>query len=284
MQWTHKYQPNCIEDVLGYTNACVAADLADWLATWKRSNAGGTDLEDFVVDDEEEEDQDYQVDTAKRRERRDQAGYASHEDDSYLSDFSDVSKDAGKPRKSNRDRDDDFCVGNRNPKSGRRQQSEYSPLFRIVRGSSGCGKSALVYAAAATAGYRVVEMNASQRRSGKDLLAVLGEASLSHGVNARLDDTSSLFNPGVTGRRKATGLMNKMQDDGDENLIDIEDDSDPLTPATPATPARTLILIEDVDVLLDEDRGFWSGIATLAETSRVPIIMTCIVVRGISHN
>lgn len=40
------------------------------------------------------------------------------------------------------------------------------------------------------------------------------------------------------------------------------------------TANKTLILLEDVDTVFDEDRGFISSILQLAETAKRPIILT----------
>ena len=38
---------------------------------------------------------------------------------------------------------------------------------------------------------------------------------------------------------------------------------------------KTCILLEDVDVLAEEDKGFWSMIQSVISTAKCPIIMTC---------
>ncbi|KAJ3091424.1 hypothetical protein HK102_000592 [Quaeritorhiza haematococci] len=56
--------------------------------------------------------------------------------------------------------------------------------FVLLRGPHGAGKTALVYAAAMEHGFQVLEVSPNQRRGGKDLVAVLGEATQSHKVSA----------------------------------------------------------------------------------------------------
>ena len=42
-----------------------------------------------------------------------------------------------------------------------------------------------------------------------------------------------------------------------------------------STMGKTCILLEDVDILFEEDKGFWNAIQAIIETSKCPIILTC---------
>lgn len=98
-----------------------------------------------------------------------------------------------------------------------------------IQGPRGCGKSCAVYSCAKEAGFTVLEVSCSQKRSGKELLAIVGEACSSKRI--------------------------------------VNQDSD-------ETSVKTVILIDDIDVLLGEDKGFWSALAQLMQTSRSPILLT----------
>nr|XP_031833286.1 ATPase family AAA domain-containing protein 5 [Nomia melanderi] len=114
----------------------------------------------------------------------------------------------------------------------------------ILLGPHGCGKTASVYAVAEEFGYIVLEVNASSRRSGKILFKELEEATKSHHIKKNTNTSRFL------------------------NLI-----SDEIVPKK--IPQNSLILIEDIDLVFEEDEGFISATYQLALNTKRPIVMTC---------
>ncbi|KAJ3028768.1 ATPase AAA domain-containing protein 5 [Rhizophlyctis rosea] len=47
------------------------------------------------------------------------------------------------------------------------------------------------------------------------------------------------------------------------------------TPAVAAPARKTLILLDEVDIISEHDKGFWSGVAQLIEKSKRPVVFTC---------
>ena len=59
------------------------------------------------------------------------------------------------------------------------------PISFVSVGPNGIGKTATVYALAHEMGFKVLELNASSTRSGRQVLANLREATQSHSVKKR---------------------------------------------------------------------------------------------------
>lgn len=183
--------------------------------------------------------------------------------------------------------DEDFQPGNKR----RRVTSKRKPISNLILlvGPNGVGKTAAVYTAAEQIGYNVFELHAGVRRSGKDLMAAVGEMAESHQVSF-----SGTANQGRKRPKKATAtkkveaakgsIMHFMRPrkeepmdvDSEEQQEDDDDEAEGVsTAATPPSRAKQcLILLEDVDLLYDDDKGFWTAVNDLAQKSKRPIIMT----------
>lgn len=88
-------------------------------------------------------------------------------------------------------------------------------------------------------------MNASSRRTGKKIFKELDEATKSHRIKKDEKTSSSL------GASLSHEVMPKK------------------------IPQNSLILIEDIDIVFEEDEGFVSGAYQLASSTKRPIVMTC---------
>lgn len=89
-----------------------------------------------------------------------------------------------------------------------------------------------------------MELNASSKRSGKKLLKELEEATKSYQIKNK-GRTSAFCN--LTSNEILPKKISK----------------------------NSLILIEDVDIIFEEDEGFISAIYQLASNTKRPIVMTC---------
>lgn len=108
----------------------------------------------------------------------------------------------------------------------------------VLSGDNGVGKTSSVYALANDLNYEVIEINAGSRRSGKKLLQDLYEATQSHRVEKRAEDSEQL--------------------QSNDTALD----------------KRTIILIEDAEIAFDSDDGFISSIQQLINITKRPVILT----------
>ncbi|ODH53203.1 hypothetical protein GX48_00739 [Paracoccidioides brasiliensis] len=161
----------------------------------------------------------------------------------------------------------------------------------LISGPSGCGKTAAVYAVAKELGFEIFEINAGSRRNAKDVVERVGDMTQNHlvqlpgQVNKNSPATSSLKSmfsttsnenemPGnMEGFFKSrTNPVDKKRTHaaagtslcGNESVLKSQ-----------PSQKQSLILLEEVDVLFEEDKQFWSGVLALISQSKRPIIMTC---------
>ncbi|KAL8965831.1 MAG: hypothetical protein Q9183_003666 [Haloplaca sp. 2 TL-2023] len=165
----------------------------------------------------------------------------------------------------------------------------------VVSGPSGCGKTAAIYATARELGFEVFEINSGSRRSGKDILDRVGDMSRNHLVNQDLpekmggpetfddDDSarvSDAFRQEIETGKQATmsAFLQPTKKGGKKssrNGKQPKQDAVADKKAKQKTQRQSVILLEEVDVLFEEDRQFWTTTLELIVQSRRPIIMTC---------
>ncbi|CEP06795.1 hypothetical protein [Parasitella parasitica] len=201
--------------------------------------------------------------------------------------------------------DQDFMLGPHSSSSSRSSKKELkkgsmrSNMILLV-GDHGIGKTACVYTIAEQMDYEVFEINAGSRRSGKDIMSAVGEMTKSHLVAFGIGSpasASSLFlekpslsstaSAAKTGRKKRLNPSLRSPPLGTmtaNTKLTLKDflvkkktpSLPPLPPvSTPPPTKQSLILLEEVDVLFEEDKGFWASVVELSQNSKRPIIMTC---------
>ncbi|CAN7065374.1 unnamed protein product [Brassica oleracea var. botrytis] len=118
----------------------------------------------------------------------------------------------------------------------------------LIIGPVGSGKSAAVYACTKEQGFKIIESNASECRSGTVVKQKFGEALESNSLSRSLEP---LFNSCTDGN-------------GVEDVIEV----------TPVANLKPLILFEDVDISFAEDRGLVSAIQEIAKKAKGPVVLT----------
>lgn len=131
--------------------------------------------------------------------------------------------------------------------SSSRRSTQEMNNFAVLTGGGGGGKTSSVYALAESLNYRVIEINAGSRRSGKKMLQDLLEATQSHRVK---DKSGKLFT----------------SSEETENSQESNCDASP--------GAKSIILIEDAELVFEADDGFVSSIQQLINISKRPVLLT----------
>ncbi|KAI9770407.1 MAG: hypothetical protein M1840_003293 [Geoglossum simile] len=159
----------------------------------------------------------------------------------------------------------------------------------VISGPHGCGKTAAVYAVAKELGFEVFEVNAGSRRSGKDVLEKVGEMTknhLVHRANGGQADASANDNstraaaPQKDLETKKQGnvrslLKNKGQTASSRRPKQQSIEDDLAEKRKQPQQKQSLILLEEIDLLFEEDKQFWATVISLIGQSKRPIIMTC---------
>lgn len=154
----------------------------------------------------------------------------------------------------------------------------------VISGPHGSGKTAAVYAVAKELGFEIFEINSSSRRSGKDLLDKVGDMTRNHLVqqhhadspaDAVEDEVTRDLKSGKQGmmtaffKPKPNAPQKKATKKSKEKQVEPERQN------TTKNQKQSLILLEEVDVLYEEDKQFWATLMGMISQSKRPFVMTC---------
>lgn len=163
----------------------------------------------------------------------------------------------------------------------------------VISGPHGCGKTAAVYAVAKELGYEVFEINAGSRRSGRDVLEKVGDMSKNHLVRSakeqptlnKMVQTAPESNTDGElpyGGNQGSSLKSLFPNRQNDKLHQHRNKPNVRNNRRLANESKvevvhrqSLILLEEVDVLFEDDKQFWSTVLSLATQSKRPVIMTC---------
>ena len=257
--WVDAYRPNATADCVGDSNA--AAHIRDWLAHWQ------TQIKSEVVGGGAGE----KPGGSKAAKKTKKPPKKKQKRDSSDEDWD--------PEDDDDDTEGDVTGTRYVPLIDKKDVPAVGVLCCGLSGS----KTATVYAAAKELGFTVLEVNASRKRSGADILNQFGEATQSRRLGGGGSEPGSgSINPnkpkGVGGLFGAFGVKpksgsKKRKSDSDISQDDKDSSKDKESSKT-SSQKNTLILFEEVDVLRGEDRGFMAALATLIRTSKRPIVLT----------
>ncbi|KAI1338264.1 hypothetical protein F5Y15DRAFT_388216 [Xylariaceae sp. FL0016] len=166
----------------------------------------------------------------------------------------------------------------------------------VLSGPHGCGKTATVHAIAKELDFEIFEINSGARRSGKDIIEKVGDMTRNHLVQHQKDDVridatedddevsrdlksgkqgmmTSFFKPQLAKKTKQP-LKKPAQSFKAEANTETPHSKDGRKPSK--KQKQSLILLEEVDILFEEDKNFWSTVISMISQSKRPFVMTCI--------
>jgi len=288
--WVHRYAPKSANHVL--QQGRDVALLKDWLKSLtvssvvsqadttrsrdssvpskrrgdkaiKRKRKRGDDLDDFVISSEEE------------------VGQLAE-----ITDQEDTDQTRSPARKSM------IRAGGRNDSDNALRATNAV----IISGPHGCGKTAAVYAVAHELGFEIFEINAGSRRSGKDILDKVGDMTRNHLVQHReefgasdaeclaedVERVNNQLQEDLQSGRQGT-MKSFFQSKGKamkepspkKRRANAIGTAAKVPQARSKSRKQSLILLEEVDILFEEDKAFWATTLGLIVKSKRPVIMTC---------
>ncbi|VDO50990.1 unnamed protein product [Schistosoma margrebowiei] len=196
----------------------------------------------------------------------------------YIPNQIDVSSSSSSDEDNSTESDEEH---NCNPNKRRLRENWQSKAFLLV-GPHGTGKSALIYALAKDLGFKIFELNPSSRRSGKDIISQFHTALGSHHVaKDYLSTNFSTFqmitsscltkNKSETTRKSAADFFKPVPK---KNVSSKKNSSSTKDSESLNLNCNSIVLFDEVDVLFESDRGFWSGLSSLLQLARRPVILT----------
>jgi DNA polymerase III delta prime subunit len=158
----------------------------------------------------------------------------------------------------------------------------------LISGPHGSGKTAAVYAVAKELGFEIFEIHAGSRRSGKDILEKVGDMTRNHLVQqhraqqpgSQADTEDSVAKDLKSGKQGTMMSFFKPKTDAARNQPPQTNQAEQKTTgdiktSIPKAQKQSLILLEEVDVLFEEDKQFWTTLTDMIVQSKRPFIMTC---------
>ncbi|KIX04267.1 uncharacterized protein Z518_05134 [Rhinocladiella mackenziei CBS 650.93] len=188
---------------------------------------------------------------------------------------------AKKRRKKRPDELDDFIVDSDDENNHANSTGKNAIL---LTGPSGSGKTASVFAVAQQLGFEVFEIHPGMRRNAKDIQDKVGDMTQNHLVQQAdlhsrrssvsfndMDVRSPTPEPVAANQPTVASFMRLVKTNRNPMLPEANDTKE----VKMKSQRQSLILFEEVDILFEEDKGFWSGVQSLIRTSKRPVILTC---------
>lgn len=284
--WTQKYAPTCAVEVL--QSGREAFLLREWLETLKVQSVDIGATGDSKSGSGRAKNS---VPAKKKRKKNKLDGFIvdSDEEANEMDEVSEV-EDDWTPTGRGPAKKTVIRAGDAAAKDSKRPPRLTNAV--VISGPHGCGKTAAVYAVAKELDFEVFEINSSSRRSGKDVLERIGDMTRNHLVQHR-QATGPVMTGGIevideeetaqdikSGKQATMNSFFKPKTTAKADSPKVTAKQGPMLPAEPkktssASQKQSLILLEEIDVLYEEDKQFWATVIGLIGQSKRPFIMTC---------
>ena len=300
-EWAQKHAPKCAADVLQQGREVML--LRDWLQTLQVNSVSNCVTGNGKVRRSSDTSKKLPRSLKRRRKKKaeDLDGFLITSDDEAdemeeLSDMLNVESATDSHSQSRRSVVRTGCAMN-NTHGGEHRKSTNAV---VVSGPHGCGKTAAIYAVSEELGFEVFEINAGSRRNGKDLMERVGEMSQNHLVHRARNNELATTNPssedGVAEKEAvhssedfkrdlASGRQGTVKSffqpkkatkrDKSKAAVDAPRINTKKSRKGESTKRQSLVLLEEVDVLFEEDKQFWAATLDFLLQSKRPIVMTC---------
>ncbi|KAF4971806.1 hypothetical protein FSARC_1499 [Fusarium sarcochroum] len=275
LSWTHKYAPAAASEILQAGKEALL--LKDWLQTLKVQSVSTASTD---------------AGPAKAKAKSKAAPKKKRKKDE-LDDFIVNSEEEAKEMDEISENEDDWAPAGsgllkktviRNGDAAAKDQVRLTNAV-VISGPHGSGKTATVYAIAKELGFEIFEINSGSRRSGKDILEKVGDMTRNHLVQRhRADPASGVTEEDEVAKDLKSGKQGMMTAFfKSKTTAPKAPAKQPVEEASTATPKtssaksqkQSLILLEEVDVLYEEDKQFWATLMGMMAQSKRPFIMTC---------
>nr|CAH8848816.1 unnamed protein product [Trichobilharzia regenti] len=282
--WVDKYTPTSCS---AFLNTCPGIrKLRQWLEKWKDKNSKGENSTNKLLNGTPE------MRCTKKRLRNDSSDCS---DDDFI-----IERSTNKRQKSHHHHHHPTSYDQVEKKTENSDMklpigyNEDQVDSSNSNSPSGTGKSSLIYALANDLDFKVFELNPSSRRSGKDITSQFQSALNSHHVAK--DNLSTNFSTFEMITSSSSSVSSSNKNKSKQAQRSAANFFKPISKKTTTTTATTtseekvntskkdvdclnlncnsVVLFDEVDVLFESDRGFWSGLSNLLQLARRPVVLT----------
>lgn len=277
MSWAQKYAPKAAVEVLQYGREAFL--LRDWLQELKVQSVDTGDLKPKPVKGGPPK-------KKRKKNKSDDFIVDSDEEANEMDEVSEPEEEDWSPDKRGGKRTV-IRAGDTQAKDSKGASRQTNTV--VISGPNGCGKTAAVYAIAKELDFEVFEINPGSRRSGKDVLDKIGDMTRNHLVQHQ--QAESTAESVINDEEVAEDIKSGKQATMASFFKPKEASKQPPKIKKPATKAvaekleakkpssknqkQSLILLDEIDVLYEEDKNFWSTVIGLIAQSKRPFVLTC---------